>query len=113
MRPRSANIDIIATTLSAAQAGTGGGATVFDDGVWHHVAWTWTKAPGEMRFYTDGVLRFTQTSTQTNHDLLISDSLVGALGAKRDNNRYFARLHGRSVGALRGSDRGPNPIVDE
>jgi hypothetical protein len=42
-----------------------------------------------MRFYTDGVLRHTQTSTQTNHDLLVSDSPVGALGAKRDNNRYF------------------------
>ena len=42
-----------------------------------------------MRFYTDGLLRDTQTSTQTgsNLDLLVSDSLVGA--AKRDNNRYF------------------------
>jgi len=44
-----------------------------------------------MRFYTDGVLRHTQTSTQplANRDLLISDSPVGALGGKRDNNRFF------------------------
>ncbi len=88
-----ANIDVIATTLSAAQAAQptppGTGPTAFDDGAWHHLAWTWTKTPGEMRYYTDGVLRHTQVSTQTNHDLLISDSLVGALGAKRDNNRYF------------------------
>lgn len=89
--PDPMNIDIVATTLSAAQAGTGGGPTAFDDGNWHHLAWTWTKAAGEMRFYTDGVLRHTQTSTQTgaNLNLLISDSPVGALGAKRDNNRYF------------------------
>jgi hypothetical protein len=84
-------IDIIATTLNATQAGTGGGATTFDDSTWHHLAWTWTKSTGEMRYYTDGVLRHTQTSTQplANRDLLVSDSPVGALGAKRDNNRYF------------------------
>jgi hypothetical protein len=89
--PSATNIDIIATTLSSAQAGTAGGPTVFDDGVWHHLAWTWTKSTGEMRFYTDGVLRHTQTSTQplANRDLLISDSPVGALGGKRDNNRFF------------------------
>jgi hypothetical protein len=89
--PDPMNIDIIATTLSAAQAGTGGGATAFDDGNWHHLAWTWTKAAGEMRYYTDGVIRHTQTSTQmgANLNVLISDSPVGALGAKRDNNRYF------------------------
>jgi hypothetical protein len=89
--PDPMNIDIVATTLSSAQAGTGGGPTVFDDGSWHHLAWTWTKTVGEMRFYTDGVLRHTQTSTQmgANLNLLVSDSAVGALGAKRDNNRYF------------------------
>ena len=92
--PDPANIDIIATTLSAAQAGTNGGATNFDDGAWHHLAWTWTKSTGEMRFYTDGVLRHTQTSTQplANRDLLVSDSPVGAIGGKRDNNRYFRGL---------------------
>jgi hypothetical protein len=88
-----ANIDVIATTLSAAQAAQptppGTGPTTFDDGQWHHLAWTWTKTPGEMRFYTDGILRHTQVSTQTNHDLVTSDSVIGALGAKRDNNRYF------------------------
>jgi hypothetical protein len=85
------NIDIIATTLSSAQAGTGGGPTTFDDSTWHHLAWVWTKATGQMRFYTDGVLRHTQTSSQSgsNLNLLVSDSPVGALGAKRDNNRYF------------------------
>jgi hypothetical protein len=85
------NIDIIATTLSAGQAGTGGGPTNFDDGAWHHLAWTWAKSTGAMSFYTDGVLRHTQTSTQplAMRDLLVSDSLVGALGAKRDNNRYY------------------------
>jgi hypothetical protein len=85
------NIDIIATTLSSGQAGTGGGPTVFDDGVWHHLAWTWTKSSGEMRFYTDGVLRHTQTSTRplAERDVLVSDSPVGAIGAKRDNNRFF------------------------
>jgi hypothetical protein len=89
--PDPANIDIVATTLSAAQAGTGGGPTNFDDGAWHHLAWTWTKASGEMKFYTDGVLRHTQVSAQPieNRNLLVSDSTVGALGAKRDNNRYF------------------------
>jgi concanavalin A-like lectin/glucanase superfamily protein len=89
--PDATNIDIIATTLSAGQAGTGGGATNFDDSNWHHLAWTWTKSAGQMRFYTDGGLRATITSTQTgsNLDLLVSDSPVGALGAKRDNNRYF------------------------
>ncbi len=93
--PDPATVDIVATTLSAAQAGTGGGPMTFDDGGWHHLAWTWTKATGEMRFFTDGVLRHTQTSTQTgaNLNLLVSDSTVGALGAKRDNNRYY-------VGAL-------------
>jgi hypothetical protein len=89
--PDPTNIDIISTTLSSAQAGTGGGPTTFDDSTWHHLAWTWTKATGQMRFYTDGLLRHTQTSTQTgsNLNLLVSDSPVGALGAKRDNNRYF------------------------
>jgi hypothetical protein len=89
--PDPTNIDIISTTLSSAQAGTGGGSTTFDDSKWHHLAWTWTKATGQMRFYTDGLLRTTITSTQTgsNLNLLVSDSLVGALGAKRDNNRYF------------------------
>ncbi len=83
--------DIVATTLNAAQAGTNGGPTNFDDGAWHHLAWSWTKSTGDMRFYTDGVLRHTQTSAQpiANRDLLISSSPVGALGAKRDNNRYF------------------------
>jgi hypothetical protein len=85
--------DIVATTLNASQAGSGtpAGATTFDDGIWHHLAWTWTKSTGQMRFYTDGVLRQTQTSTQTgaNLDILTSSSPVGALGAKRDNNRYF------------------------
>jgi hypothetical protein len=87
------NIDILATTLSSAQAATGvpPGATTFDDGAWHHLAWTWTKSTGQMRFYTDGILRHTQTSTQTgsNLNIAVSDSPVGALGAKRDNNRYF------------------------
>jgi hypothetical protein len=85
------NIDVIATTLSSSQAGTAGGATNFDDGIWHHLAWTWTKSTGEMRFYTDGVLRHTQTTVQppATRDLLISDSPIGAIGAKRDNNRYF------------------------
>jgi hypothetical protein len=90
--PSATNIDIIATTLSSAQAGTNGGPTVFDDDTWHHLTWTWTKSTGEMKFYTDGVLRHTQTTGQPpgpNRDLLISDSPVGALGAKRDNNRYF------------------------
>ena len=43
-------------------------------------------------YYIDGVLRHTQTTAQPagpNRDLLVSDSPVGALGAKRDNNRYF------------------------
>jgi hypothetical protein len=89
--PDATNIDIIATTLSAAQAGTGGGPTTFDDSAWHHLAWVWTKAAGQMRFYTDGVFRASVTSSQTgsNLNLLVSDSPVGALGAKRDNNRYF------------------------
>ena len=89
--PDAMNIDIIATTLSSSQAATGGGATTFDDSNWHHLAWTWTKSAGQMRYYTDGVLRHTQTSTQTgsNLDLLVSDSPIGAAGAKRDNNRYF------------------------
>jgi len=89
--PDATNIDIVATTLSASQAGTGGGVTTFDDSNWHHLAWTWTKSAGQMRFYTDGALRTTITSTQTgsNLDLLVSDSPVGAIGGKRDNNRYF------------------------
>jgi hypothetical protein len=89
--PDATSIDIVATTLSSAQAGTAGGPTTFDDSSWHHLAWTWTKSAGQMRFYTDGVLRHTQTSTQTgsNLDLAVSDSTFGALGAKRDNNRYF------------------------
>ncbi len=93
--PDPATIDILATTLTAAQASAPNppntGPTTFDDGTWHHLAWVWTKAAGQMQFYTDGVLRHTQTSTQTgdNLNLLVSDSLIGALGAKRDNNRYF------------------------
>jgi hypothetical protein len=89
--PDATNIDIVATTLSSAQAGTGGGPTTFDDSTWHHLAWTWTKSTGQMRFYTDGALRATVTSSQTgsNLNLLVSDSPIGALGAKRDNNRYF------------------------
>jgi hypothetical protein len=91
--PDPATIDIIATTISAAQAssGTPPGPTTFDDNTWHHLAWTWTKSTGQMRYYTDGVLRHTQTSTQTgdNLNVLVSDSPIGALGAKRDNNRYF------------------------
>jgi hypothetical protein len=87
--------DIVATTLNAAQAGTNGGATNFDDGAWHQLGWTWTKSTGEMRFYTDGVLRHTQVTGQPagpNRDLLISSSPIGAIGAKRDNNRYFRGL---------------------
>jgi hypothetical protein len=89
--PSATNIDIVATSLSSAQAGTAGGVTAFDDGLWHHLAWTWTKSSGEMRFYTDGVLRHTQTSTRplAERDVLVSDSSVGAIGAKRDNNRFF------------------------
>jgi hypothetical protein len=86
--PDPATVDIIATTLTAAQSGN---VTTFDDDSWHHFVWSWNKTAGQMNYYIDGALRHTQTSTQTgaNLNLLASDSTVGALGAKRDNNRYF------------------------
>jgi hypothetical protein len=84
--PDPATIDIIATTLNATQAG----ATNFVDGAWHHYVWAWNKEAGTMTYFIDGVQRHVQTSTQTNRDLLISDSPVQQLGAKRDNNRYFS-----------------------
>ena len=85
--PDPATIDIIATALTAAQAG---GTTTFVDSVWHHYVWSWDKTAGTMTFFIDGIQRHVQTTTQTNKDLLISDSAVQQLGGKRDNNRYFS-----------------------
>jgi hypothetical protein len=86
--PDPATIDIIATTLNATQAG----APNFADSAWHHYAWAWDKTAGTMTYFIDGVQRHVQTTTQTNKDLLISDSLVQQLGGKRDNNRYFSGI---------------------
>jgi hypothetical protein len=79
--------DMIATTLSAAQAGQAS----FDDGLWHHYAWVWDKPNYRMTFFVDGVQRHVQNGVAANldHDLYPSASSFGALGAKNDNNRYF------------------------
>jgi hypothetical protein len=84
--------DIIASTLTAAQATTAAGTANLADGSWHHYAWTYEKTPGMMRFYVDGVLANTVTTGNTDHDVRTSGNANGHIAWKQDSNDHFSGI---------------------
>ena len=82
--------DIIASTLSAAQATAAVGKDNLADGLWHHYAWVYTKAAGTMGFYVDSVLANTVTTANADHDVRTSGNANAHIGWKQDSNDHFS-----------------------
>jgi hypothetical protein len=84
-RAANAPVDPANVDIYARQLGTGNLA----DNAWHHIAWTWDKENTVLRTYVDGVLADTNDVTPTSADMLVSDSIIGTIGRKADDNRHF------------------------
>jgi hypothetical protein len=82
--------DIIATTLSQAQVQTAVPSGSVADGQWHHYAWVWSKGPGTMKFYIDGIDVATVTTAQAVKDLRASTNVNAHIGWKQDSNDHFS-----------------------
>jgi hypothetical protein len=65
-------------------------APLVNNGQWRHIAWTWDKAAATLTSYVDGVQIDQLTAVPPPLDLMVSDSAVGAIGRKADNNQHFA-----------------------
>jgi hypothetical protein len=59
------------------------------DDTWHHVAWTWDKPTATLRTYIDGTLVDTLDDADDGANILVSDSPIGNIGRKSDNNRFY------------------------